>query len=247
MKGHAIAFALASAVVPVQAGAQEGSIELQITLERNSEREQSTAAQLNRTLQKYEIGKWIYTRRVHIAEGVIPHSHPVLTLHTRHLGDEHGLLATFIHEQLHWLEEGNANFRAAMDNFTDVYPNAPAGGPEGARDLESTYRHLLVCDLEFQVMTVLVGEVRAREVLSANRHYTWIYDRVLNDPRVRQITAAHGFAFTAPDTSGIIERHEMIASRIHIPDLTNAAQLELRARRTRERSLLSNACCLTKM
>jgi hypothetical protein len=89
-----------------------------------------------------------------------------------------------------------------MDAFAEAYPNAPSGGPAGARDLESTYRHLLVCDLEFQAMTVLVGEARAREVLSANRHYTWIYERVLNDPRVREIATAHGFLITGADSAG---------------------------------------------
>ena len=173
--------------------AQTGGQELQVTFERSSERERATADQLATTLRKYDVAGWTYTRRVHIDERAIPHSHPVLTLHARHLGDEHGLLATFLHEQFHWLEEGNAHFRSAMREFARAYPDAPSRGPEGARDLESTYRHLLVCDLELQAMTRLVGAERAREVLAANRHYTWIYDRVLNDPKVREIARANGF------------------------------------------------------
>jgi hypothetical protein len=175
------------------ASAQSDTVQVVITLERASPSEQATANELRQLLRKYEVSDWIFTRKVHIDERSIPHSHPLLTLHTRHLGDEHALLATFLHEQFHWLEEGNDNFRAAMDAFAKAYPDAPARGPEGARDLESTYRHLLVCDLEFQAITHLLGVERARAVLSASRHYTWIYDRVLNDPRVRTISTAHGF------------------------------------------------------
>jgi hypothetical protein len=192
MHKSAILFLLINSVVlPLHAQSDRG--ELQITLEANSEAERATAEQLRALLRKYDIAEWIYTRRIHIDERAIPHSHPVLTVHTRHLGNEHALLATFLHEQFHWLEDNNSHFRAAMAAFAETYPNAPARGPEGARDQESTYRHLLVCDLEFQAMSRLVGESRAREILSANRHYTWIYDRVLNDPRVREIATAHGF------------------------------------------------------
>ena len=168
-------------------------VELEITFEHGSERERALADQLRRLVVEYDVARWIETRRVHVDETAIPHSHPVLTLHTRHLGNDHGLLATFLHEQFHWLEEGNHAFRAAMDDFAALYPDAPSGGREGGYDLESTYRHLLVNDLELQAMTLLVGEERAREVLAGIRHYTWIYDRVLNDPRVREITTRHGF------------------------------------------------------
>lgn len=185
--------AVAISISSASAAGPRSSQELEITLEHNSDAERATAEQLRKTIQKYKVDPWIYTRRINIDERSIPHSHPVLTLHTRHLGDEHGLLATFLHEQLHWLEEGNDHFRSAMRSYAQAYPDAPSRGPEGARDLESTYRHLLVCDLELQAMTQLVGIERARQVLSANRHYTWIYERVLTDPKVREIATAQGF------------------------------------------------------
>ena len=167
--------------------------DLEITFEHNSAAERATADQLRATLQKFDVAKWVLTRRINVDERAIPHSHPVLTLHTRHNGDEHGLLATFLHEQFHWLEEGNVHFRSAMDAFAKAYPDAPSRGPEGARDLQSTYRHLLVCDLELQAMTILVGADRARAVLASNTHYTWIYDRVLRDSKVREIVREFGF------------------------------------------------------
>lgn len=194
--------------VPAFASAQVRVPDLEFTFAQNSSAERATADQLRKTLEKYDVARWIYTRRIHIDERAIPHSHPVLTLHTRHNGDEDGLLATFLHEQFHWLEEGNTHFRSAMDAYAKLYPDAPSRGPEGARDLESTYRHLLVCDLEFQIMTRLIGAERARRVLSANRHYTWIYDRVLNDAKVRSVAREHGFIVDGDSTSsrGIIKR-----------------------------------------
>ena len=208
MRQAAVVILALMSAVPTAVVAQKDSLEFDITLERDSERERATADQLRQTLQEYDVGRWVYTRRIHIDERSIPHSHPVLTVHTRHLGDEHGLLATFVHEQFHWLEDGNEHFREAMSAFAEAYPDAPAGAPEGARDLESTYRHLLVCDLEFQAMTRLVGERRAREILAASRHYTWIYDRVLHDPRVREIVTAHGFLLDSVGSSarGFTER-----------------------------------------
>lgn len=196
--------ALSSSPLAAQ-GAQPG---LEITFERNSEAERATADQLRRILQKYDVDQWIYTRRVHIDERAIPHSHPVLTLHTRQRGDDLALLATFLHEQFHWLEEGNEHFREAMRLYGAKYPDAPPRGPEGGRDLESTYRHLLVCDLEFQAMSHLVGEDRAREVLSANRYYTWIYERVLHDPSIREIARGSGFLLGGEGDSsrGIVGR-----------------------------------------
>lgn len=80
-----------------------------------------------------------------------------------------------------------------MAAFREVYPDVPSGNPEGARDADSTYLHLIVCDLEYQAMTKLVGPARAAEVLDATTHYTWIYDRVLTDPKVREITTRYGF------------------------------------------------------
>ena len=200
--------ALVAAFSPSAIAAQIARPALEITLERNSEAERATADQLREILQKYDVEQWIYTHRIHVDERAIPHSHPVLTLHTRQLGDEHGMLATFLHEQFHWLEEGNEHFRAAMRSYALKYPDAPSRGPEGGRDLESTYRHLLVCDLEFQAMSHLVGMDRAREVLSSNRYYTWIYERVLNDPSVREIARESGFVLGGEGDSsrGVLRR-----------------------------------------
>jgi hypothetical protein len=104
------------------------------------------------------------------------------------------LLSTFLHEQLHWLEDARPDaYRAAMRELRERYPEVPTAAEGGARDEESTYRHLLVCDLEYQAMTALVGPDRARQTLARITHYAWIYDKVLNDPRVREVVLRNGF------------------------------------------------------
>lgn len=187
-----------AAVAFMTLGCADAQAQLDVRLEHDSEGERATREQLLRLVEEHDVSAWIYTTSIVIDETQIPHSHPVLTLHTRHLGDDDMLTSTFIHEQFHWLENGEDRerseaFRAAMADFAALYPDAPGGpGTRGARDVESTYRHLVVCDMEFQGMTLLIGEARARELLARITHYEWIYERVLTDPRVREINTRHG-------------------------------------------------------
>jgi hypothetical protein len=166
---------------------------LNIRLAHGSDAERRTADQLRRIVRENDIARWIETREILIDETQIPHSHPVLTVHTRHLGDDDTLLSTFVHEQFHWLaNRAGARTDSAKAELARLYPAAPVGDGEGARDLDSTYLHLVVCDLELQAMTILRGRERAAEVLSAFNHYRWIYQRVLADPAVREINSRFG-------------------------------------------------------
>jgi hypothetical protein len=170
-------------------GAQEPSVRLA----HDSEAERATREQLLRLVDEHEVGAWLYTTEIRVDETEIPHSHPVLTVDTGNSDDM--LLSTLVHEQFHWLEDGEtlSAFRAAMESFEELYPDAPGREGGGARDVESTYRHLVVCDLELQAMTRLLGEDEARALLGRITHYEWIYERVLTDPRVREVNEAHGF------------------------------------------------------
>lgn len=47
-----------------------------------------------RILASYDLRRYTFTYQVIIDEKAIPHSHPVLTLHTRHLGSDEQLLST---------------------------------------------------------------------------------------------------------------------------------------------------------
>ena len=61
------------------------SPELEITLAHGTPEEMETRGQLQRLLNTFHISGWTWTRKVLIDKDAIPHSHPVLTLHTRHV------------------------------------------------------------------------------------------------------------------------------------------------------------------
>lgn len=167
---------------------------LTFTYENDSEAEHDTARVLTELLAEYDTARWIRTHKIHVAERATPHSHPVLTLTGRRNPRRQPLLATFLHEQFHWhpIEEAAAG-QKAMAEFAKLFPDPPSRQEGGARDNFSTYLHLVVCDLEYQAMEKLVGDERAREILSEWRFYTWIYEKVLNDPRIREVNKANGF------------------------------------------------------
>ena len=183
------------AVAAVLTAVGDARAQLDVRLANDSDAERATRERLLALFEEHDVSDWIYTTEILIDQDQIPHSHPVLTIHTRHLGDDDMLVSTFIHEQFHWLEDGDVPvaFRAAMADFERMYPDAPAREGGGARDVESTYRHLIVCDLEFQGMTRLIGETRARQLLARITHYEWIYERVLTDEGVREVNERHGF------------------------------------------------------
>lgn len=165
-----------------------------ITLVNGSADEQRAKEQLERLLAAYDVDAWIFTREVRIEAGVVPHSHPTLTLDTGSLDDDDGALSGFLHEQFHWYANEIGDVTDAVKaEFAEIFPDAP-DGPEagGARDRNSTYLHLMVCDLELQAMSELLGEARARAVIEGYRHYPWIYDQVLHNPVVRQVNERHG-------------------------------------------------------
>lgn len=197
---------LATAVTAAPLLAQSApplSDQIEIELEHDSENERATAEQVRRLVDGYDVERWMWTKRIRIDERAIPHSHPVLTVHTRSLGDEHGLLATFVHEQFHWWMHTRPEAEAAaVAEFRELFPEVPASDEGGARDEYSTYLHLIVCDAEYQAMAALVGDERARAVLASQTHYEWIYETLLNDPRVREVNLRHGFDVAKADARG---------------------------------------------
>ncbi|HKS27914.1 MAG TPA: hypothetical protein VJS44_08850 [Pyrinomonadaceae bacterium] len=182
-------------LLPAALSAQTKQNELKITLKNNAQDEAQTRTQLQRLLTEYDLTRFIFTREIVIDRQAIPHSHPVLTLSTRHLKDDELLLSTFVHEQFHWfLSQREEQTEKAKKELRTIFPNAPAGGPEGARDEESTYLHLLVNTLEYAGIRELLGELRARQVMEfwATDHYRWIYRQVLSEGRkIREVLVKH--------------------------------------------------------
>ena len=156
-----------------------------ILLHHGSAAERETAEQLQRLFDRYDVTPWTFTHTVDIDEDAIPHSHPVLTLHTRHLRDDALLLSTYVHEQAHWyFDQKLPDTERAIAELEALYPSLPVGFPEGATDRESSYLHLGVIFFERRGMRRLVGELLTREVMDfwATDHYRALYRLVLAEP-----------------------------------------------------------------
>lgn len=174
--------------------AQEG---LQISTKNATDRELRKKEQLVRLLKQHDLSKWIHTKAIVIDEQTrIPHSHPVLTLNADQTDDDLATLSTFIHEQIHWLAEAKpAQTEGAIEELKVIYPGAPDGPPEGARNRYSTYLHLIVCYLEYEGMRELVGSEKARQTIEvfSQRFYKWVYRTVLNDTaKIKAVVQKHG-------------------------------------------------------
>ncbi|MEW6131277.1 MAG: hypothetical protein AB1757_29880 [Acidobacteriota bacterium] len=159
---------------------------IEIALKNGTQAEIQTKEQLQKLLKTYDLSKWTFTNSIVIDEKSIPHSHPILILHTRHLKDDELLLSTYVHEQFHWfLVQKAKETDEAIKELRMLFPKVPVGFPEGGRDEESTYLHLLVCYLEYRADKELLGELKAKQVMDfwATDHYTWIIKTVLERQR----------------------------------------------------------------
>ena len=157
-----------------------------IDVASGTEREQRTKQTLQQLLATYDLRKYTFTRRVVIEEGAVNHAFPVLTLNARFASAPDELLTSYVHEQIHWhLVNLSKETDEAIKELRALFPKVPAGGPEGARDENSTYLHLLVCYLEYRADRELMGELRAKQVMEfwSTDHYTWVYRTVLERAR----------------------------------------------------------------
>ena len=155
-----------------------------ITYAHESEAEYATGAQLLALLDRYDLSHWRFTSTVRIERGVIPHSHPTLTLNTRHLDDDGLLLATYLHEQLHWFLGGRLEgAMRAIEALRQRYPQPPVGYPEGAEDEFSSHLHYMICYLEWRALHAVVGANEAQRIFTFWRgdHYRDIYAAVMDD------------------------------------------------------------------
>ncbi len=145
-----------------------------ISLKNNSERERVSKELLERVLSKYHLEKWVLCRDVTIEQDAGGKAFPLITL-SAWKDSEEGILAQFLHEQIHWIEKGKKEeMGQAIEELKSIFPDAPINKPEGGGSQSSTYKHLIVCRLEFLVLRELLGEDRAKGVVLENKNYTWI-------------------------------------------------------------------------
>lgn len=166
-----------------------------VTLATGAADEERVAAMLRDLFARHALDKWRYAEEVRIEAGVIPHSHPVITLNTQYLRQPRHLLTDYLHEQLHWfsLLAGKPSAAAGViDALRAAYPDLPTTLPEGCGSDFSNNLHLQICALEFLGLRALVGDEEARAILGEKRYYTRIYGLVLRDTaRMVEIIARH--------------------------------------------------------
>lgn len=157
-------------------------MEVTITTAAGLPVEQAVAAELTQLRGEHDLDGLEWTDQVVVETHVVPHSHPVLTLNTRRSGD--GLLASYLHEQLHWWLHDHPSIAAAIDATREKWPTTPSAKDGGARSDWSSRLHLLLCCIEHQEMRLLVGPVRATGVIEEQIEqglYSWIRRRVQVD------------------------------------------------------------------
>jgi hypothetical protein len=136
--------------------------------------------------RRHDLSRLEYTRVVRIMPGGDTFSHPMLTLGNRFAENEDTLLSTYLHEQMHWYlwHLGTPEHDPVAPFFDELvrrYPEAPTELPDGARNYESTYLHLVVNWLEVAATSEFIGRQRACAVAEVQRTYRWIYRTVLKD------------------------------------------------------------------
>jgi hypothetical protein len=147
--------------------------------------------------RKYDLSSFLYTKRI-IIDPTVKKTRwkPVLTLNTRYKDHPQRLLAQLIHEELHWwMKEHKGNVQVAIPELKSTFRGVPK--IKGARDPDSTYRHLLICWMEFRALSKYFGEEEAALVLKhfvQEKRFPWIYGRILRDHRkVEKIVRKYEF------------------------------------------------------
>lgn len=170
---------------------KEGNMTNKTTLniEKNSEIvkkfEDKLSIDLNKILEKYDLSKYYFTKKIILKAFGVPHSHPKLTLTSRYLRNKDNpsdeLLSNFIHEQLHWYLENNKDKEIKLiEILKKKYPNLKIELPFGARGEYSTYLHIIINFLEYNALNKFIGVKKAKDIVKKKPYYTDIYKLVVN-------------------------------------------------------------------
>ena len=157
--------------------------------------ELAVAATVQRLIDEHDISDWMFTDRIVVDRDTrIPHSHPVLTLNINYRDDDNDILGDVIHEQMHWfLLADQSALGAAIREMRERYPNSPDGPPAGARDLDSTFLHLVVCSLEYLALEHKIGRAATEKQILSKPYYTWVFKTVVDDREfLREILLGNG-------------------------------------------------------
>ena len=186
--------------------AAAGAFRIDVDLEEAERAAMRVEGWLKALRQRHALSRYEYTRHVRIVPAGKTFSHPILTLGTRFAESEDLLLATYLHEQMHWYLSRLGGFdhdpiAPFFDELVRRYPKAPTRLPEGARNFDQTYSHIVVCWLELKVVSEFIGWERAAALAETNYGYRWIYRTVVRDfEALEALLTAHGIVpIQAPD------------------------------------------------
>ncbi len=112
---------------------------------------------------KYDVP--IFTDTILVEKGVVPHSHPILTLNAR-LKDERLILATLVHEQFHWYVQNHPKYNKCIEYLKSKYADDGEHNKSGTYP-NSYWEHIIVC---FNTRNYL------KDILSAE-NLEWIYEQ----------------------------------------------------------------------
>jgi hypothetical protein len=145
-----------------------------------TDQEREGAAALCAVLASFDLRRWMFTDIVNVDEQVRGgFSHPLTINPVLLTCRPAGALATFLHEQLHWVEGPGVD--AATTEASQRWPEPPPP-PAGGHDAESTWLHMTVCALEYQGLCEVLGADAAAAELRQQKHYSWMYEQILADP-----------------------------------------------------------------
>jgi len=190
----------------------EGDFRIDVDLEEAERAAARVRGWLVSLRQRHDLARFEYTRHVRIVPASATYSHPILTLGTRFAESEDHLLATYLHEQMHWYlwRLGGPDHDPIAPFFDELvrrYPKAPTRLPEGARNYEQTYLHLVVCWLELKAVSEYIGWDRAAALAETNFGYRWIYKTVIRDfAALEDLFTRHGILPMQPAEKFLVAR-----------------------------------------
>jgi hypothetical protein len=170
----------------MKSGGKHDGLRIDLDLEHARREGERVRTMLEALRRRHDLSRFEYTQIVRIVPGGDTFSHPILTLGNRFADSEDLLLSTYLHEQMHWYlwhlgTPDSDPLAPFFDELVRRYPEAPTELPDGARNYQATYTHLVVNWLEVAATAQFIGQARAFAIADAQRSYRWIYKTVLRD------------------------------------------------------------------
>jgi hypothetical protein len=166
---------------PGRTGPPAPATGVDIRTAHGADSESTAAAALAAVLDTYDLRRWVFTDVVTVDESIRgAFSHPLTTSPGRLTHRPAMALTTFIHEQLHWTEDG-PGIEGATAEASQRWPDPPPP-PAGCRSAQSTWLHMSICALEYQSLSEIIGQAAATTELAQHVVYSWVYEQILADP-----------------------------------------------------------------